>query len=310
MKVLVADDDFGSRLVAEAAVEQSGHECIVAADGSSAWELYRHHRPQVVVTDLMMPGLNGLELCRAIRSAEEDSYTYLVLVTSKDSREDVVAGMEAGADDYVAKPLDPFALHTRLLVAQRVTSLHADLARYRAALAEQARTDPLTKLHNRLKLSEDLEQLHKRSARYGTDYSLAICDVDNFKRYNDFYGHQAGDLALQSVAATLAEQGRESDGIYRFGGEEFLLLLPGQSVAGAETSLERALEAVRNLGIAHSGNPSGTLTLSAGLSAFVPDHRVSSERLLKEADLALYSAKAAGRNRLEVAPEVRHIIRS
>ncbi|GAB2716222.1 GGDEF domain-containing response regulator [Arthrobacter bambusae] len=310
MKVLVADDDFGSRLVAKAAVEQSGHECIVAADGSSAWELYRQHRPQVVVTDLMMPGLNGLELCRAIRSSEEDSYTYLVLVTSKDSREDVVAGMQAGADDYVAKPLDPFALHTRLLVAQRVTSLHTDLARYRAALAEQARTDPLTKLHNRLKLSEDLEQLHQRCARYGTDYSLAICDVDNFKRYNDLYGHQAGDLALQSVAATLAGQGRESDGIYRFGGEEFLFLLPGQTVSGAETRLARALEAVRDLGIAHSGNPSGTLTLSAGLSAFVPDHRVSSERLLKEADMALYAAKSAGRNRVEVAPEVRQHTRS
>jgi diguanylate cyclase (GGDEF)-like protein len=310
VKVLVADDDYGSRLVAKAAVEQSGHECIVAADGSSAWELYRQHRPQVVVTDLMMPGLNGLELCRAIRSAEEDSYTYLVLVTSKDAREDVVAGMHAGADDYVAKPLDPFALHTRLLVAQRVTSLHTDLARYRAALAEQARTDPLTKLHNRLKLSEDLERLHDRSARYGTDYSLAICDVDNFKRYNDLYGHQAGDLALQSVAASLAAQGRESDGIYRFGGEEFLFLLPGQTVSGAEARLARALEAVRGLGIAHSGNPSGTLTLSAGLSAFVPDHRVSSERLLKEADMALYTAKSAGRNRVEVAPEVRQHTRS
>ncbi|MHC6219645.1 GGDEF domain-containing response regulator [Arthrobacter sp. MMS24-S77] len=305
MKVLVADDDFGSRLVAKAAVEQSGHECIVAADGSSAWELYKQHRPQVVVTDLMMPGLDGLDLCRAIRSAEEDSYTYLVLVTSKDSREDVVAGMKAGADDYVAKPLDPFTLHTRLLVAQRVTSLHTDLARYRAALAEQARTDPLTKLHNRLKLSEDLEQLHHKCARYGTDYSLAICDVDNFKSYNDIYGHQAGDLALQAVAASLAGQGRQSDGIYRFGGEEFLFLLPGQTVSGAETRLERALAAVHGLGIEHSGNPSGTLTMSAGVSAYVPDHRVSSERLLKEADMALYAAKSAGRNRVEVAPEVR-----
>ncbi|WAH98989.1 diguanylate cyclase [Arthrobacter sp. MMS18-M83] len=305
MKVLVVDDDLGSRLVAKAAVEQSGHECIVAADGSSAWELYRQHRPQVVVTDLMMPGLDGLDLCRAIRSAEQDSYTYLVLVTSKDSREDVVAGMRAGADDYVAKPLDPFTLHTRLLVAQRVTSLHTDLARYRAALAEQARTDPLTKLHNRLKLSEDLEQLHHKCARYGTDYSLAICDVDNFKSYNDIYGHQAGDLALQAVAASLARQGRQSDGIYRFGGEEFLFLLPGQTVSGAETRLERALAAVHGLGIAHSGNPSGTLTVSAGVSAYVPDHRVSSERLLKEADMALYAAKSAGRNRVEVAPEVR-----
>ncbi|MBT8159905.1 MULTISPECIES: diguanylate cyclase [Arthrobacter] len=310
MKVLVADDDFGSRLVAQAAVEQSGHDCIVAADGTSAWELYQRNRPEVVVTDLMMPGLDGLDLCRAIRSAEEDSYTYLVLVTSKDSHADVVAGMEAGADDYVAKPLDPFTLHTRLLVAQRVTSLHADLARYREALAEQARTDPLTKLHNRLKLAEDLEELHDRSARYGTDYSVAICDVDNFKSYNDLYGHQAGDAALQAVANSLASEGRKSDGIYRFGGEEFVLLLPGQRVTGAETRLLRALESIRSLDIAHSGNPSGTLTVCAGVSAYVSGHRVSSERLLKEADMALYSAKNAGRNRLEIAPEVRHIVRS
>ncbi len=116
------------------------------------------------MTDLMMPGLNGLDLCRAIRAAEEDRYTYVILVTSHGSRKDVLAGMEAGADDYVTKPLDPFSLHIRLLAAQRITSLHADLARYRSALSEQARTDPLTKLHNRLKLAEDLGALHSGGA--------------------------------------------------------------------------------------------------------------------------------------------------
>lgn len=309
MKVLVADDDAGSRLVAKAAVEQSGHECIVAADGNSAWELYQSHRPHVVVTDLVMPGLDGLALCRAIRSAEKDSYTYLVLVTSKGSREDVVAGMKAGADDYVTKPLDPFTLHTRLLVALRVTSLHADLAHYRAALSEQARTDPLTKLYNRLKLTEDLERLHSNSARLGQDYSLAICDVDNFKSYNDIYGHQAGDSALQAVATSLARQSRQSDGVYRIGGEEFLLVLPGQPASGAESMLERALAAVEGLGIAHAGNPSGILTISAGISSYMPEHRVSNERILNEADVALYAAKAAGRNRVELATEVRQDLR-
>ncbi|UVJ40430.1 diguanylate cyclase [Arthrobacter sp. CJ23] len=308
MKVLVADDDAGSRMVAKAAVEQSGHECIVAADGNAAWELYQSHRPHVVVTDLVMPGLDGLDLCRAIRSAEQDSYTYLVLVTSKGSREDVVAGMQAGADDYVTKPLDPFTLHTRLLVALRVTTLHADLAHYRAALSEQARTDPLTKLYNRLKLTEDLERLHSSSARYGHDYSLAICDVDNFKSYNDIYGHQAGDAALQAVATSLARQGRQSDGVYRFGGEEFLLVLPGQSASGAEAMLERALAAVQGLGIAHAGNPSGVLTLSAGISSYTAEHRVSNDRILNEADVALYTAKAAGRNRVELAAEIRQMV--
>ncbi|MEW1808960.1 response regulator [Pseudarthrobacter sp. NPDC080039] len=128
MRVLVVDDDPGSLLVARAAVEQSGHECITAPDGDTAWELYRSHQPHVVVTDLKMPGLDGLSLCRAIRTAETDNYTYLVLVTSHGSRNDVLAGMDAGADDYVTKPLDPFHLHTRLLAAQRVTTLHAELA--------------------------------------------------------------------------------------------------------------------------------------------------------------------------------------
>jgi len=301
MRVLVADDDYGSRLVAQAAVEQSGHECIAAADGAAAWELYQRYRPQAVVSDLEMPGMDGLALCRAIREAESDSYTYLVLVTSHGSREAVVAGMNAGADDYMTKPLDPFTLHTRLLVAERVTSLHADLARYRAALAEQARTDPLTKLRNRLTLAEDLEQLRKTSEHAGEQFSVVLCDVDYFKRYNDLYGHQAGDAALRAVADVLARQVRQSDGVYRFGGEEFLIVLPRQSPSGARAFMGRAFEAVRELEIAHSGNPPGMLTLSGGIAACTDSHRVSVDTLLNEADLALYEAKASGRNRLMVS---------
>ncbi len=301
MKILVADDDPGSLLVAQASVESAGHDCIVAEDGAMAWRLYQEHQPDVVVTDLVMPGLDGLALCRAIRARTDDLYTYIVLVTSQGSRQDVLAGLEAGADDYVTKPLDPFVLHARLLVALRVTSLHADLAHYRRALAEQARTDPLTGLHNRLRLSEDLEQLHTRSERYEHNYCLAMCDVDNFKSYNDLYGHQAGDLALRAVAAVLANEARQSDGVYRYGGEEFLLVLPHETQAGARTFVERALAGVRALDIVHSGDPSGRLTVSAGISAFTPHHRVSPELLLGEADAALYAAKAGGRNRVELA---------
>ncbi|MDQ0921855.1 signal transduction histidine kinase [Pseudarthrobacter sp. W1I19] len=128
MTVLVVDDDEGSLLVAKAAVEKSGHKCILAADGDTAWRLYQERRPHVVVSDLMMPGLNGLDLCRAIRAAETSSYTYVMLLTSHGAQEDVLEGMRAGADDYVAKPLDPFVLRTRLLAARRVTALHAALA--------------------------------------------------------------------------------------------------------------------------------------------------------------------------------------
>ncbi|MDQ6739580.1 MAG: diguanylate cyclase [Actinomycetota bacterium] len=309
MKVLVADDDEGSRLVARAAVEQSGHECITAADGDAAWRLYQRHRPQVVITDLVMPGLDGLALCRSIRTAETETYPYLILLTFRGAKADVLAGMDAGADDYITKPLDPFTLHVRLLVALRVTSLHAELAGYRRALSEQARTDPLTGLRNRLTLKEDLDQLHSRSERYGDDYCLAMCDVDNFKSYNDIYGHPAGDAALQAVAATLASRVRQSDGIYRYGGEEFLLLLPDQSWPGAQALLERSLAAVQNLQIAHTGDPSGILTLSAGISAYTYGHRAGSEQLLKEADAALYAAKAAGRSNVTVSGAVQQILR-
>ncbi|MCD4851382.1 diguanylate cyclase [Arthrobacter sp. AK01] len=302
MKVLIADDDQISRMITKAAVEQSGHECIVAVDGDSAWQLYQDHSPEAVVTDLMMPGLNGLDLCRAIREAEEDTYTYIILVTSHGSRKDVLAGMEAGADDYVTKPLDPFSLHIRLLAAQRITSLHADLARYRSALTEQARTDPLTKLNNRLKLTEDLGQLRSREDH---DYCLAMVDVDNFKSYNDIYGHQAGDAALVAIATTLAREVRKADAVYRFGGEEFLLVLRDESVLGARTVMERVRSAVHDLRIEHSGDPDGVLTISAGVSAFTDGHRAGTEQLLREADLALYAAKASGRNRVTLASALR-----
>lgn len=302
MIVLVADDDPGSLLVAKAAVERSGHDCLTARDGDEAWSIYLERQPDVVVTDWMMPGLDGLALCRAIRARASDLYTYVVLLTSQGSRDDVLSGLEAGADDYVTKPLDPFVLHARMLVAMRVTTLHADLAHYRKVLSQQARTDPLTGLSNRLKLTEDLEQLHARSLRYGEEYCLAMCDVDNFKSYNDIYGHQAGDVALQAVGAALAKVARSSDGVYRYGGEEFLLVLPRQTPQGAKEMLLRALHAIQTLDIIHSGDQTGRLTLSAGISVFTAGQRAQYDAVLSMADTALYAAKASGRNRVELAP--------
>lgn len=301
MKVLIADDDPVSLMVAAAVVEQAGHQCITAGDGDVAWELFLDHTPEVVVTDWMMPGLDGMALCRAIRKTETDSYTYLVLLTSLGSEQDVLTGLEAGVDDYVTKPLEPFTLRTRLLIAGRVTSLHAQLGRYRQDLARQARTDPLTGLNNRLKLREDVELMHSRSQRYGGDYSLALCDVDHFKTFNDLYGHPAGDEALKAIAGTLDGQLRKDDGIYRYGGEEFLLLLPGQDVRAARAVVERVRAAVQALGMEHAGNAAGVLTLSAGICGFNAERHGDGSQVLREADMALYKAKAAGRNRVAVA---------
>ena len=208
MRVLVADDDATSRLVLQATVEQLGHECVVATDGSDAWDAFEQAPTDVLITDWMMPGLDGPELCRRVRQRADDGYTYIILATSLERHEHVLEGMEAGADDYLTKPIDPFDLQTRLIAAQRVTELHkqvaqfhSELARLNVELARQARTDPLTGLGNRLRLHEDLRSAPRtRRSGLGAAYCVALCDLDDFKRYNDTYGHLAGDEALRRVA--------------------------------------------------------------------------------------------------------------
>ncbi|GAC1574921.1 MAG: diguanylate cyclase [Candidatus Dormibacteria bacterium] len=297
--MLVADDDPGSRLVAQATVEGLGHECASAPDGGAAWTLFEESPPDVLLTDWMMPGLDGLELCRRIRALPGDRYTYIILITSMSDRGNVLAGMQAGVDDYLTKPLDPFVLETRLLAAGRVTSLHAELAIHRSELLELSRSDPLTNLGNRRSLSEHLDLLHARSARYGRSYSLAFFDVDYFKAYNDTYGHQAGDDALRAVAAVLDAQGRRTDGIYRYGGEEFVLVMPETDLAGAMVLAERVRRAVQERAIPHTaGTSSGVLTVSAGVAGLVPAGHLTGDEVLREADRRLYRAKAAGRNRV------------
>lgn len=304
MRVLVADDDLGSRLVAQAAVEPLGHECFAAADGLEAWDLFQVWQPEVLVSDRDMPRLDGVALCQRIRAAEKDSYTYLVLLTAFNDPADVLSGMRAGADDYVKKPLEPFELEATLLAASRVTRLRVELALAREELVQQARTDPLTGLRNRLGLASDLEQIHTISQRYGRSYCVAVCDVDHFKRYNDIYGHLAGDQALRAVGATLAAEVRDSDRVYRFGGEEFLVLLPEQGIDGAAIALERVRARLEQLAIAHSGSDNGLLTVSIGRAECTPEHRISTGELIAEADRAMYAAKERGRNRLVLTSEM------
>lgn len=295
VKVLVADDDRVARLVAQGVVESLGHECSLADDGAAAWRLFRTDPPDVLVTDWRMPGLDGLELCRAVRESEQDRYTYIVLLTALSAHDEILSGIQAGADDYLVKPLDPFAMHVRLIVAERVTALHAHLSTYRAELARSAQTDPLTGLFNRRKLGDDLAALHARSTRYARPYSVAICDIDFFKRYNDTHGHQAGDDALRAVAEALRGASRQADTVYRYGGEEFVLLLPEVELPQAVHALERlrrVVEAAR-IGAGHGHDP---LTVSAGVATFDPARPVTAETLLSLADDALYRAKAAGRN--------------
>ena len=305
MRILIAEDDAVSRTILRRAVEKTGHECLAAADGEEAWSLFKENPDiDVIISDWMMPGVDGLELCRRVRGDGREGYTYFIFLTALGDREHLLQGLEAGADDYLSKPLDRDELGMRLTSALRVTELHRRLAvqneeleALNRMLFEQSRQDPLTSLGNRLRLREDLQVLQSRAERYGHSYAVVLCDVDFFKAYNDRYGHLAGDDELRRVAATLSSGLRTGDTAYRFGGEEFLLVLPEQDAEAAAAITERLRQAVEDLGIPHAdGLPLGVVTVSAGVA--VSAEAGDGDGLLRAADRALYAAKETGRNRV------------
>lgn len=319
MRVVIADDEPTCRIVLRATVERLGHECREASDGQQAWDLLMDEPADVLVTDWMMPGLDGLELCRRLReNPTEAGYTYIILATALTDRQDIIAGMNAGADDYLTKPLNPFDVETRLIAATRVTELHHQVLAFRTQLeslnvelAQQARTDPLTQLGNRLRMIEDLHTVHARANRNAQPYSVAICDLDYFKAYNDAYGHLQGDVALQAVASGLRDAIRSDDHIYRYGGEEFVVILPDQPLELAHIAVERIRVAIEKLAFAHGSRPGPPIvTISAGIAEWHPARGESFDTVLTNADHALYEAKRLGRNRIEHFDQMAHVERA
>jgi two-component system cell cycle response regulator len=309
LKILIAEDDAVSRTILRRAVEKFGHECLTAEDGEKAWKLYQNTpEVDVIISDWMMPGIDGLELCRRIRRVSHPEYTYFIFLTALGDRDHLLIGFEAGADDYLSKPLDRDELHVRLILASRVTELHRRLAhqnteleRLNRMLFEQSREDPLTHLGNRLRLREDLETLSAQVRRYS--YCLMLCDIDFFKAYNDTYGHLAGDEVLKRVADVISENLRSGDVAYRYGGEEFLIILPEQDLRSATVAAERLRRDIEELAIPHRARtPPEIVTVSVGLATLSAGEK-SADDLLKEADAALYAAKEAGRNRVTIYEE-------
>ncbi|MBA2512735.1 MAG: diguanylate cyclase [Solirubrobacterales bacterium] len=305
MRVLIADDSATSRLLLRAALGALGHECVEASDGAEALEIFTREGADVIVSDWMMPGLTGEELCRRIRISEL-GYTYFILLTSLEDKSHALAGMEAGADDYLSKPLNRNDLEVRLGAAARVTALHRRLAdqqtqleHLNATLFVDARTDGLTGAANRMRFDEDLAALEDRAARYGHRYSIAFFDVDRFKLYNDTCGHAAGDDVLRSVTAALSGQCRTSDALYRYGGEELVVILTEQTTESAAIAVERMRAEVQRLAISHPGlGGDQVVTVSAGVAGSDPAAPVAAGAVVERADLALYRAKEAGRNRV------------
>lgn len=306
MKILVAEDDDVSRFMTVKAVQQIGYECISACDGEAAWELYLKEGADAVISDWMMPGLDGIQLCKRIRQMDDQLYTYFIILTALSEREYRLEGMRAGADDYLAKPLDRDELQLRLIAAARVTGLHRklqdqarELERLNREFFESGRIDALTGIANRLRMQEDLRAIKARVDRFGDAFCLALFDIDHFKLYNDTCGHVAGDEVLRNVALALAGACRSGDTVYRYGGEEFLAVLGTPNLELATTIVDRMRASMEQVAVAHpKSETSPFVTVSAGVAAFYPGAGGSIDEALQRADAALFEGKQRGRNRV------------
>ncbi|HEX5227336.1 MAG TPA: diguanylate cyclase [Bryobacteraceae bacterium] len=299
MKILIADDSIVSRHLLEATLRKWGYEVMVACDGAEALAiLQREDAPSLIILDWMMPGMTGVEVCRRIRARDSEPYTYILLLTSKSQKEDLIEGMEAGADDYITKPFDQNELQVRLRAGIRLVDLQAQLLRAREDLRVQATHDSLTLLWNRSSILTELSRELARSERDARPLGVVIVDLDHFKQINDTHGHLAGDAVLREAARRMQSGIRQYDSIGRYGGEEFLIIFPGSSEADCCAQADRLR---KQLGGAEMSVNDTKLrvTASFGVTTALPGERWTEEALIRRADEALYRAKKSGRNRVE-----------
>jgi two-component system cell cycle response regulator len=298
MRILIADDDPISRRLLEGTLVRLGHEVVSVADGQAALAaVLAPDGPRLAILDWMMPNGDGLEVCRRAR-AEAPNYVYVMLLTSRDRREDRMAGLDAGADDFLTKPLDVVELRARLRSGERVVTLQQKLLDIQEALRHEATHDHLTGLWNRRMVIAHLDRERSRAGRNHRPLAVAVADLDHFKEINDRHGHAAGDEVLKAAAARMRSVLRDYDAIGRYGGEEFLIVMPERTVPEALGIAERAREAVCAESI-EAGGAQVTVSLTVGL-AWSANGDEDGAALIHAADQALYRAKAAGRNRCEV----------
>jgi two-component system, cell cycle response regulator len=299
MRVLVAEDDVTSRLLLQRVLANWGYEVTAVEDGAKAWQaLQVDDAPRLAVLDWMMPGMDGVDVCRRVRARKTQQPPYIILLTALGEKDSVVAGLDAGANDYVSKPYDPDELRARVEVGRRFVDLNEQLAEARRALEIQARTDALTGVLNRGAILLELEREAVRAAREGRPLGLGMLDIDRFKLVNDAHGHVAGDSVLREVVRRAVSVLRSYDRFGRFGGEEFLLIVPGAGDAELREILDRVHGAVRATPVAVDG---AELAVTVSLGG-VARRGESSDGLIALADSALYAAKRQGRDRVVLAP--------
>jgi two-component system cell cycle response regulator len=300
MQILLVDDSAVYRKLIGDHLKSWEFGVTVAETGAAAWRvLQQPTAPKLVLLDWVLPDIEGIELCRRIRTnALSDQYVYVVLLTSKEGQQNMLDALEAGADDYLKKPFDEAELKARLLVGKRILDLQEELVAARESMREAATRDSLTGLLNRGEILAMLERELERSRRERKPVSVILSDIDHFKRVNDSEGHLFGDEALREIARRLHSKLRPYDGVGRYGGEEFLLVLPACDL---ECAMQRANELRETIGSAPvvSGDVSKTITMSMGVAVSECVGVKEVEVLLARADKALYSAKAKGRDRVE-----------
>jgi len=298
--ILLAEDSTFYRRMITNHLNEWGFDFVSAQDGKEAWkQLMKPDAPRLALLDWVLPEIEGVEICRRLRSRPEGApYTYTVLLTGKSQKREMLEAMGAGADDFLAKPFDPAELKARLMVGKRIVELQQKLVSANTALHFAASHDFLTEIWNRAEILSFLRRELARARRDAAPVGTILVDVDHFKKVNDELGHQAGDLVLQEVTKRLAHSIREYDGVGRYGGEEFLLVMPGCNLAVATRRANEMRSMIASAPIL-SGAEARTITVSMGVA--VAEISESIDLLLRRADTALYQAKHNGRNRVEAA---------
>jgi diguanylate cyclase (GGDEF)-like protein len=303
-QILVADNNPVFQDVLQKMLSSWGYEVILAGDGPKACALLQaDDGPRMAILASSLPGMDAVEICRRIRSLNRLHYVYLLLLTEKGATfapasEELLAAMDAGADDYITRPFHSPEFRARLQVGRRIVKLQERLLRAHEELYEQATRDSLTGLWNRIAIIQILDSEIARATRAGTSLGVIMADIDHFKHVNDTYGHLAGDTVLREATARMSKTMRKYDSVGRYGGEEFLVVIPGCQFAGALAAAERLREAVGSSPYAVPGGPCST-SGSFGLAWTANCDSADPNRLLWEADSALCAAKRAGRNRVE-----------
>ena len=305
-RVLVAEDDAMFRRILDSWLGHWGYRVTIAEDGARAWEILQQDLPpQLLILDWMMPAMNGLELCRKVRECNQTPYQYILLATAKDAKQDLVRGLEAGADDYLTKPFDKSELRARLRAGNRILTLQDGQIRAQEQLRFQATHDQLTGVLNRAEILDTLRRELERAARSHTATGLLILDIDHFKTVNDTYGHLAGDTVLKEVTQRVVKALRAYDSVGRYGGEEFVVVLPGCDREQIDQGAERVRSAVDN-GPIVVNESKVSVTVSIGAAVAICHGLISDVEMLAAADSALYRAKEIGRNRTVLSDLVFH----